>query len=134
MTSTIFSDHDTWHVTNMMFWRVLDMANKVGAEVAKDATELEWVERLRQFDERSAKTYSPDIDVRELFRTSVEAAFWAEVMFRLANKIYERTFGNQDNQTWQTPTIWAAYDLGIFLKAASKQTSWKSQDHEGTSG
>jgi hypothetical protein len=125
MTSSIFTDRDTWHVQNMMFWRVLSMASSVGQEIAKNPTELIWVARLRRFAEDSNGPYTPDIEVSNLFESAAEAIFWAQVMFDIATRIYERQIGNQEDQTWQTATIWATFDLGMLLSAAARRgTLW----------
>jgi hypothetical protein len=124
MTSSISSEHDIWHVPNQMFWRILSMASEVGKELAADQAELAWVERLSEFDESKAGTYTPDVAVDELFSGPKEAGFWADVLFDLADRIYKRAIGNHERQDWQVPSIWAAYDLGLLLHRASTHISW----------
>jgi hypothetical protein len=126
MTSSISSEYETWHVSNRTFWWTLHKVSEVGKELAKDETELAWAERLSEFDESKAGTYSPDVGVEELFSGPKEANFWADVLFDLADRIYQRTIGNQDAQDWQIETIWAAYDLGLLLRHASTHV-WGTQ-------
>jgi hypothetical protein len=124
MTSSISSEYEVWHVSNRIFWWILRNASEVGKELAKDPTELAWAERLSEFDESRAGTYSPDVSVEELFSGPKEAKFWADVLFIIAERIYQRAIGNQDEQDWQISAIWAAYDLGLLLHHSSTQVSW----------
>jgi hypothetical protein len=126
MTSSISTEYDTWHVANRMFWWILRRASEVGKELAKDQAELAWAQRLSEFDESRAGTYSPDVSVEELFSGPKESEFWSGVLFNLADRIYQRTIGDQESQDWQTSAIWAAYDLGLLLHRSPTHDSWGS--------
>ena len=114
MSSSIYDGFDSWDVSNMMFWRVIDFACEVGSTVAKSEVESQWVQRLRNLEE-TVGTYSPDLEIGELFETAAEMEFWWHVLNEVATQIYQRQLGNQKDQTWQVSTIWAAFDLGRLL-------------------
>jgi hypothetical protein len=112
MTSTISNEVDMWDVTNMMYRRVIGFACEVALEKADTEQERDWVSRLKNLVE---ERYTIDEDVDALFPSAEQKQFWGAVLFELADRIYRREVGNQDNQVWQVATIWAAYDLARLL-------------------
>lgn len=114
MSSSIFNDHSSWDVSNMMFARVLEWACDVGGEIAQSDRERGWVEDFIKKVADFAR-YSPDVSVSELFLEAGQFEFWCRVLIELATRIYERRIGNQDNQTWQVFDIWAVIDLHRVL-------------------
>lgn len=81
---SIFTHYECWHVSNMMFWRVILRACEVGRDLAKTAEELAWVDKLCQFEQRT-DTYSPDLTVDELFASTEEIGFWIALLEEYAN-------------------------------------------------
>lgn len=120
MSSSIINEFDAWHVSNMMFWRVMDFGQDVAKEYAstpiENASLASVSERLKE-----AGTYSPDFTVEELFGEPVEIRFWSEVFRFVADGIYRRTIGNQQDQNWQVSTIWAAFGLARLLESTASQ-------------
>ncbi len=123
MSSSIAGVADSWRVPNMMFWRVVGFACEVGGGLAATPSEREWVARLSRL-EGECPTYSPDLDVAGLFGSRAEALFWADVLSRLAELVYERRVGDQGAQDWQVATIWAAYDLSRLLSVEAEVGRW----------
>jgi hypothetical protein len=115
MSSSIVTAVDSWDVSNMMFWRVIDRACEVGRGLASTPEEQAWVDTLSRLKE-TVGTYSPDLAVEEVFPTTQELKFWIAVLDEYAQAIYERRIGNQENQTWQVWTIWAVCDLVRLLE------------------
>jgi hypothetical protein len=120
MSSSIYNEHTAWHVSNMMFARVMDFARNLGAELAPTERERQWVRDLSSTVEGFG-TYSPDINVRDLFSSSEQMEFWQAVLTELASRIYRREIGDQADQNWQVSTIWAAVDLARVLDASAQQ-------------
>jgi hypothetical protein len=116
MTSTVSTDFDQWEVTNMMYRRVIGFACEVALERADSEQERDWVSRLKNLVE---ERYTIDEPVDALFPSAEEKQFWGVVLFELADRIYRREVGNQDNHEWQVATIWAAYDLARLLVMSS---------------
>jgi hypothetical protein len=114
VSSSIYNEHTSWNVSNMMFARVLEFATDAGRDIAATADERAWVERLTT-EIAAFSTYSPDVESRELFSTAAQCVFWERVLRELASRIYERRIGSQEDQTWQVSTIWAAVDLARVL-------------------
>lgn len=113
MTSSIYNGNSSWDVSNMMFERVLDFGIELAESKSLTENENYWLNRLKKF--LSSYGFSIDIDMNELFRIKDEKDFWSNIFFELADKIYKREIGNQDNQEWQVSTIWASYSLARLL-------------------
>ena len=103
----------------MMFWRIIKFACEIGEGCAKDEIERGWVKKLYEFMEDDG-SYSPDLNAEEFFEGPEELEFWGKVLNILADGIYNRTIGNQDDQSWQVATIWAAVDLSRLLFLTSR--------------
>ena len=112
MTSTISNEIDCWDVTNLMYMRVIGFACEMALERVATEQQRDWVSRLKNLVE---ERYSIDEEVDSLFPSAEEKLFWGAALFELADRIYRREMGNQDNQEWQVSTIWAAYDLARLL-------------------
>ena len=123
MSSSITGRHDAWRVSNMMFWRVIASAREVGEGLAASPVERQWVARLARLEEETP-TFSPDLALTDLFASAAEARFWAGALFRLAELVYQRRLGSQEDQTWQVGTIWAAHGLGVLLDAEARVGDW----------
>jgi hypothetical protein len=122
MSSSITGEYDSWDISNMMFWRVMAFASEVGQEMAQSPEEKKWVARLSALEDEDV-TYSPDLFVSDQFPDEEECGFWAKVLFRLTDLIYERQIGNQEDQGWQVGTIWAAYDLARLMSNEARLRS-----------
>jgi hypothetical protein len=120
MSSSIYDDHAAWHVSNMMFARVLDVAGDVGAELASTEREREWVRDLAS-RVSGFGTHSPDVRVADLFADAEQLPFWQVVLSELAACIYKRQIGDQSEHNWQVATIWAAVDLARVLDSSAQQ-------------
>ena len=103
-----------------MFRRVLAFALELGRELAESPEELAWADDLDR-KVQGFVTYSPDVDVEDLFSSPDQCTFWSRVLQELATRIYERRIGSQDDQTWQVPTIWASADLARVLTVADRR-------------
>lgn len=119
MSSSIYNEHTAWHVSNMMFARVLEFAGDVGNEMASTEQERLWVQDLAA-KAANFGTYSPDIDVRDLFANAEQIEFWRAVLSELALRIFKRRIGNQSDESWQVRTIWAAVDLARVLDSSAQ--------------
>lgn len=120
MSSSVYNEFAAWNVSNMMFWRVLEFGQDIARELAATPAERDSVgpvgRRLEQ-----AGTYSPDLSAEELFGGALELAFWSTVFIEVAERVYRRQIGNQEDQSWQVSTIWAAFGLGRLLDQTASQ-------------
>ena len=119
MSSSIYNGEGSWHVSNMMFARVLDFACEIGSEFAQSDRERGWVEELKRKIENFG-TYSPDVGVDELFPNPEQVEYWGVVIGELAQRIFKREIGNQSDDTWQVATICSAVDLARFLGTSAQ--------------
>lgn len=99
----------------MMYGRVMEFALEFATQIAATQQEKAWVERLAAYVAEHG--YGISFEAKDRFSGSKELKFWADLLFELAAMIYRREVGSQDNQDWQTPTIWATYDLARLLAA-----------------
>jgi hypothetical protein len=120
MSSSIYNEHTAWNVSNMMFGRVLDFAGDVAKELAFTEREHQWVRDLSSKIEGFG-TYSPDVNVSELFPSREQLDFWQAVLREVASRIFRREIGTHSDQTWQVSTIWAAFDLARVLDSSAQQ-------------
>jgi hypothetical protein len=104
----------------MMFWRVLAFGEDVARELAATPAEHDSVAAVGERLGR-AGTFSPDFAAEELFGGALELAYWAAIFFEVAERVYRRAVGNQQDQTWQVATIWAAFGLGRLLDQTASQ-------------
>jgi hypothetical protein len=104
----------------MMFWRVLEFGQHIARELATTPAEHGSIaavgERLTQ-----ARTYSPDFAAEALFGGATELEFWSAIFCEVAERVYRRVIGNQQDQSWQVSTIWAAFGLGRLLDQTASQ-------------
>jgi hypothetical protein len=119
MSSSFSFRDDHWHVSNMLFWRTLRFMCEVGAERAATDRERAWVHDLAEFV--ALDMLSADLDVTEFFRSPDEIHFWSTTLYLCAERVYQRTLGSQDDQTWQPVTIWAMVDFANLLSTAHRQ-------------
>lgn len=109
-----------------MFWRVLDLAAVVGARLAATDQQSAWVKALQELlkneeDDAPLASYSPDVDVFEIFSSREEAGFWSDVLFAVAERVFQREFGASEEARIQTETVWAAYDLAALLRKVANR-------------
>jgi len=61
-------------------------------------------------------------DLAACFPTTGERKWWARVFHVVARRIFLRTLGNQDDQTWQPSMIGDAYVVARMLTHAAQLT------------
>jgi hypothetical protein len=86
---------------------VIWFASDFAKERAISSNELQWAEKFAQLEAESSQS----VFIDETLFSAEEVKFWANSLFDCAQAIFDRKIGNQENQDWQTSTIWAMYDL-----------------------
>ena len=93
-----------------MFWRVIGFASEIGHETSD--SESSWLLALDSIEDKFGAT--PTITFDEIW-TPDELELGSEIMFEVAQRIFERRIGIHTASNWQTSTIWAAHDLARLL-------------------
>jgi hypothetical protein len=118
MSSAIRFRTGHWAVSNMLFWRVVEMACEVGSERAVSPDQRRQLPALTSLPRNVA---SPLLDASEVFAHDASLDFWYDTLTELAQRIYERRIGPQDDQAWQAETIWAAWGLAHEIDTERRQ-------------
>ena len=115
MSSAIKYHDQFFYVSNMMFFRLIELALEVGEKTAETAAEKLCVSKLRE--KKNAETFWPGYDfaIETEFPLRDERKFWARVFFDVAHLIFCREIGNHDITFWQYSTIGDAYLFGRMI-------------------
>lgn len=116
MSSAFDNFNSSVDVSNRMFWRLHDFAIEI-AETKAD-TPPDFLNNFKSIKESHGVT--PDVDI-DTFFSYEELKFWSEIFLELAQLIYDREIGNQENQNWQVSTIWASFaTYRLFVQSLNR--------------
>ncbi len=116
MASDISIDDQFLWVSNRRLFGLLDLACEVGRHLANGEEENAYVARLSEFSQGAFPGIS--FDLAACFPTTEEKKWWARVFHVVARRVFLRTLGNQDDQTWQPSMIGDAYVVARMLTRA----------------
>jgi hypothetical protein len=120
VSSDISIDDQFLWVSNMWLFGLVDLACEVGRHLANGEDEKAYVARLSDFAEGAFPGIS--FDLAACFPTTGEKKWWARVFHVVARRVFLRTLGNQDDQTWQASMIGDAYVVARMLTHSVQMT------------
>lgn len=120
MASDISIDDQFLWVSNQRLFGLLDFACEVGGYLASGEAEKAYVARLSEFAQAAFPGIS--FDLAACFPTTDEKKWWARVFHVVARRVFLRTLGNQEDQTWQPSMIGDAYVVARMLTRAVQMT------------
>jgi hypothetical protein len=120
VSSDISIDDQFLWVSNMRLFGLVELACEVGRHLANGEEETAYVARLSEFAEGAFPGIS--FDLAASFPTTSEKKWWAHVFHVVARRVFLRTLGNQDDQTWQPSMIGDAYVVARMLTHAVQVT------------
>jgi hypothetical protein len=89
MSSCIYTAWGDWEVRNSLYWDVFALAIEAAESLAAGPQQLACFFRLKEridFQARGFDSCSVDVDASDLFPTPEDAAFWSDVLFRVARQ------------------------------------------------
>ena len=114
MSSTFECGRQYFNESNVR-WRVMiEGAIEVAKEIAVDEKQLAWIAKLEHWMTNDAWP-GIGLNMEERFSETEEQKLWAQAFHTLAQRVYRRQWGNQDNQTWQVHFITSCHLVSLFL-------------------
>lgn len=112
MSGSISLRNDVVHVSNKIFYNLMDWAIAIAREIEHPKS----ADFIKTFEDKNRYKWAPctNLEIHEEF-TADEASFWSLVFRGLAEKVFLRELGNASELSWQPGFIYAAWKIHEML-------------------
>ena len=114
MSSAFCSGKQYFFQSNVRSRIMLEAAIEVGQDIAANDAERSWVQKLQHWHDHEMWP-GHDVELEVMFPSVEEQRFWSQAFHSVAQRVYHRKWGNQEDQTWQVQFITACQFVSLML-------------------
>ena len=116
MSSSFACGSQYFYLSNRRAFVFIEAAIELASELAESDQQKQFTAKFDSW--WKAESYPGiDISLEKLFPTVDEQKFWAQVFECLGWRVYQRRWGNQENETWQVGFISHCHLISLMLNS-----------------